>query len=47
MRRKVLKRAVECLLKVQTHILDRIPKQSNPTHRTRHCQTDSKSIEKQ
>ena len=45
--RKGPKRAVECRLKVQTHVWDRIPRHSNPTRRTKHCQTGLKSIEKQ
>ena len=45
--RKGPKRAVECWLKVQTHVWDRIPRHSNPTRRTKHCQTGLKSIEKQ
>lgn len=45
--RKGPKRAAECRLKVPTHIWDRIPRHSNPTRRTKHCQTGLKSIEKQ
>ena len=45
--RKGPKRAVECWLKVQTHVWDRIPRHSNPTHRTKHCQTGLKSIKTQ
>ena len=45
--RKAPKRAVECQLKVQTHIWDRIPRHSNPTRRTKHCQTERKSIKHQ
>ena len=45
--RKAPKRAVECQLKVQTHIWDRIPRHSNPTHLTKHYQTGLKSIKTQ
>ncbi len=45
--RKAPKRAVECRLKVQTHIWDCIPRHSNPTRRTKHCQTERKSIKHQ
>ena len=45
--RKGPKRAVECWLKVQTHVWDRIPRHSNPTRRTKHCQTERKSIKHQ
>ena len=45
--RKGPKRAVKCRLKVQTHIWDRIPRHSNPTRRTKHCQTERKSIKHQ
>lgn len=45
--RKGLKRAVECQLKVQTHVWDCIPRHSNPTRRTKHCQTERKSIKHQ
>ena len=45
--RKEPKRAVECWLKVQTHVWDRIPRHSNPTRRTKHCQTERKSIKHQ
>ena len=45
--RKGPKRAVECRLKVPTHIWDRIPRHSNPTRRTKHCQTERKSIKHQ
>ena len=45
--RKGPKRAVECRLKVQTHVWDRIPRHSNPTRRTKHYQTERKSIKHQ
>ena len=45
--RKGPKRAVEYQLKVTTHIWDRIPRHSNPTRRTKHCQTERKSIKHQ
>ena len=45
--RKGPKRAVECRLKVPTHVWDRIPRHSNPTRRTKHCQTERKSIKHQ
>ena len=45
--RKGPKRAVECRLKVQTHVWDRIPRHSNPTRRSKRYQTGLKSIEKQ
>lgn len=45
--RKGSKRAIECRLKVQTHVWDRIPRHSNPTRRTKHCQTERKSIKHQ
>ena len=45
--RKGPKRAIEFRLKVQTHIWDRIPRHSNPTRRTKHCQTGLKTIDKQ
>lgn len=46
-RRKGPKRAAECRLKVPTHVWDRIPRHSNPTRRTKHCQTERKSIKHQ
>lgn len=46
-RRKGQKRAAECRLKVPTHIWDRIPRHLNPTRRTKHCQTERKSIKHQ
>ena len=46
-RRKGPKRAIECRLKVPTHVWDRIPRHSSPTRRTKYCQTGLKSIEKQ
>ena len=45
--RKGPKRAVNGSLKVQTHVWDRIPRHSNPTRRTKHCQTERKSIKHQ
>ena len=45
--RKEPKRAIEFQLKVPTYFWDRIPRHSNPTRRTKHCQTGLKSIEKQ
>ena len=44
---KASKRAVECQLKVPTHIWVRIPRHSNPTHLTKHYQTGLKSIKTQ
>ena len=41
------KRAAEYRLKASTHIWDRIPRHSNPTRRTKHCQTERKSIKHQ
>ena len=46
-RRKGPKRAIECRLKVPTHVWDRIPRHSNPTRRSKRYQTGLKSIEKQ
>ena len=45
--RKRPKRAEKWRLKVQTHIWDCIPRHSNPTRRTKHCQTERKSIKHQ
>ena len=45
--RKGPKRTEECRLKVPTHIWVRIPRHSNPTRRTKHCQTGLKTIDKQ
>ena len=45
--RKGPKRTEECWVNVPTHIWDRIPRHSNPTRRTKHCQTERKSIKHQ
>lgn len=45
--RKGPKRTEECRLNVPTHIWDCIPRHSNPTRRTKHCQTERKSIKHQ